>query len=325
MPPYPNDDDFEEDLEEEEFVEEDSEDDDDEGEFLPGMEEEDDENEGNSPLQVHGKLLLKDDRLVFVSVDDDDNRSVHLVSTEAFATSTLASLQQPADEAASEESRTMELEMVGHFQLQVDADDNKRKRPSQSFQVTLTKDAVVEATAFKSTGDSNDDDQTKPASGKTAAASSSGCRFQMFGRQATANDGDQRLEFRGRFSWPLDNSPTEAWAVDLTCDVRYTTMNAAVTSASSPAAAVAVGSARRDPYANDGDYDDDEDEEADEEVDYDELIALHEEAGLPVEQLRKRIVDQESSGAPDAKRAATSNGSSQKKSTADDDEDEYGF
>jgi hypothetical protein len=107
----------------------------------------------------------------------------------------------------------------------------------------------------------------------------------------------------------LDPSTAEERAVPLECRKR-------MVSAAPVAAAAAVA-------------DEDDDDDADEELDYDELMALHEDAGLSVDDLRKRYASGDGGmaagydGVDDVKPAAKKQKMQQEDS--DDDEDEYGF
>ena len=107
----------------------------------------------------------------------------------------------------------------------------------------------------------------------------------------------------------LDSKETPKVSVTITCNKRYITEKSS------------NGGKRKRSRSGSFDEDDDDPYDADEGADFDEIIALNEEANMSVEELRKRYL---SSHDPDNKQ---NNVPSNKKSKQDDlsDDDEYGF
>jgi hypothetical protein len=132
--------------------------------------------------------------------------------------------------------------------------------------------------------------------------------YNVYGRQIDARE---TLEFRGGYS------PSNGKEATLICQVRTapTVPNLpAVAAAAKPAATAAARV----------DNEDDDEEDADDAVDYDELIALHEDAGLSVDDLQKRYrgKDDNTSASPSKKGKPAPKDYDE---DDDDDDDDYGF
>ena len=300
--PYPNDDyDDDDDDEEEDFQDDDDDDDDDEGEFVPGMDDDDEELEEEEEVlpHVHGTLKVDTDgSLVYSS----DNGMIDLKSLEPLTKEQNPWEVNKADDTSM--SSLIALEMIGKFELE--ASDKKyvqrRIRVTLTSTTTTANGAASNGKSFKSTGESDEEDGKKPAASSSDKQTT--VLYAVHGLEVANGASLQLLEFRGTCVVPQNSSDS----VELVCDVRWTSAKQ-VPHVSTAAAAVA-----RKRGADD---DDDEDDEADDQVDYEELIALHEEAGLPVDQLRKRLAEQQDGGdgAPDKKKGKP----------ADDEDDDYGF
>lgn len=155
---------------------------------------------------------------------------------------------------------------------------------------------------------------------------SSGLYYKVFGSQIESNGGDL-MEFLGGFYPPS----TQEEKVSLVCQVRMipALTNPAAISAveiekAAPTAAAAAAAPSSAAALIDDEEDGDEDEEADEEVDYNELIALHEDAGISVDDLKKRYRDEAEDGSkPSGEIRATRSSKRKPPPPKDDDEDDY--
>ena len=139
---------------------------------------------------------------------------------------------------------------------------------------------------YKEAGKKGDDDDDDAPS----------FQYRIHGREIEVVGGNA-MEFRGGYA-PVGGR------VACTCQVRLTKAQPAVAAAAVAAAVIPAG--------------DDDDEEADDGVDYDELIALHEDAGLPVEALRKRYRENGGEEEAEPKKGKATE-------VEDDDDDDYGF
>uniref|UniRef100_A0A7S3L1E6 Uncharacterized protein n=1 Tax=Amphora coffeiformis TaxID=265554 RepID=A0A7S3L1E6_9STRA len=143
------------------------------------------------------------------------------------------------------------------------------------------------------------DEQKKSASSDNHNSKAFGWVHRVFGQQMDTRGGDT-MEFVGVFypssksnkddSNNAESSPPPQ--VSLTCQVRMIPASATPPTPVTAAAAAAPAAARIDKSD-----DDDEDEEYEQGVDYDELIALHEDAGMSVDALQKRYRDGDTAAA----------------------------
>jgi len=293
------------DMEDEEFYDND---DDEEDDFVPDADDdEDDEDENNDdgeddedalPL-LEGSLTLDDDQKLRYQ-----GSGFRLVSVDPVPWNLLDASVQPVKE-------TLTLAMVGPCDVVLAAEEGDaagdntssgsgaRKATPRQLQVTWT--AVTDpsnldgshnsngavaskpkAAGLKKSDDSDEDDQKKASSSSTKYLF-----YQIYGREI-ADSGPQqqqqrRLEFRGGYHPATTRSKDGGWTVGLLAQVRLFQPAAPVVAA--PAAAAAAAPA-------DSDDDDNLDDAEEAGVDYNELIALHEDAGLSVEALmRKRYRD----------------------------------
>jgi hypothetical protein len=120
-----------------------------------------------------------------------------------------------------------------------------------------------------------------------------GAVYSVFGK---GTDASGAFEFFGN----LHPSDAHHHSIPLICQKRQVLKK-------SPVVAAAVAASNED----------DDDDDADEEVDYNELIALHQDAGLSVADLRKRY----HGGTPDEDQGETK----KPKIQEDESDDEYGF
>jgi hypothetical protein len=146
--------------------------------------------------------------------------------------------------------------------------------------------------------------------------------FVMTGLQ-TGGDSDRRISFRGAYCKPPGPSKT----LYLICSIGLNGDNSAVVNASSNVAPSEAASARKRTRS---DREDDDSVEGKSGVEYQELIDLHDDAGLSTEALRQRYYG---GGSGNVSRAASSaaktkpddSGSSTGNRNDDDDDDAYGF
>lgn len=191
------------------------------------------------------------------------------------------------DSAVKPLEKSVTLEMHGTADVPISSGKPTPRKVSVTWSVQDRPDGAM---AGKS---SNDDDDAKAPS----------VYYQVSGRQMDVDSGDS-LEFQGGYH--PTRAPSSA-GVSLVCQVRMISSKASsITAAKLPGAAAA-------PNVDE----DDDDDEGDDDVDHDELIALHEDANMSVEALRKRY---QSNGEEDTM------GSAKKRAKpTDDDDDDYGF
>ena len=170
-------------------------------------------------------------------------------------------------------------------------------------------------------GDDDEEDAKAPAAASLKQPSSTGKQttgdiFVLTGKQvsAAAASGGVTCTIRGLF-----RAPENASRIFLMTALQ--TSQVAVASPNAKQAAPAAAAARKRTRG------DDEDEDGDDAVGYQELIDLHDDAGLSTEALRRRYYGGE--GAAAGANGESSNGNKKPKPSAaeeeDDDDDAYGF
>lgn len=321
-----------EDFAEEEYLDDDD-DDDDEDDFVPGVEEEEDDDEDESDNAniaiLDGTLSLDADHKLLYQGDGFQLTSVEALTNDHAQLLLAGTPSQQQDGDAKQSSKIFSLPSTsiilhGTCDLPVDSKTAAAKKPTfRKIQVTWTqqkptgngdKQLPLKTAALKSTGEDDEDDGKKPSS-----TNNSSVYYQVYGRQEDDpnHHPSELLEFRGEYH-PQGGSN----GVNLVCQARYvpsSTTTTATTSAMAKSAPMAVAAARS---SNGSDDDDDDYDDPDEGVEMDELIALHEDAGLSVDAImRKRYNENENdaSAKPAAKKGKTS------ADEDDDDDDEYGF
>lgn len=198
-----------------------------------------------------------------------------------------------ADEANPSRMRTIEMEgIMGKDNVTVD------------LTLTSQRNETGKSEAVGKKGHDEEEDGKKPAASPSKQASNS--LYSVFGK---GRDSSGAFEFYGQ----LDPSTAEHHTMKLECQKK-----------SVSAAPAAAAAAAAPPPADDDDEDD-----ADEGMGYDELIALHEDAGMSVEDLRKRYQSggaadsNDDEDADDAKPAAKR--PRPQEESDDGDDEEYGF
>ena len=303
-------------------------DEDDEDDFVPGDEVEDDDDDDDASSTVVPLL----DGVLFYGAQHAmhyQGEGFHLASSEAAPWNVLDSKVKP-------ESDQCEFIMTGPC----DFETAGAKATPRKLKVTFTVSEPPTAAVINGSGRDNSHDHITRKGGKAVVqhfeedggkhdSKTSGIYYRVFGTQVESNGGDL-MEFLGGYYPP--STPEEK--VGLVCQVRMipaaTTPGNGTTSSPQAAApqvpmAVAAAAARID------DEDDDEYEEADENVDYNEIIALHEDAGMSVDDLKKRYRE-ETEEDDDNKPASATRASAKKRKAApprpppeEDDDDIDGF
>jgi hypothetical protein len=257
--PDEEDGDFEE--EEEDYLDDD---DDDEEDFQPG-DDDDDEDEDDSSKVVpllDGTLSLDEEQKLHYKGD-----GFHLQSVTAVQWNLL-------DKAVKPESDSYTLEMVGSCDvLDYDTNEgdrttsNSRKPTPRTVQVTWT---VAPNTLSSSAAASNGKSRTKKSADDEKDEDDGKMPSVFYLIHGREMNGMNRLEFKGGYL------PTDGKQLKLLTEIRTVSQTQP-----QPAAAAAAHIDNDDDDDNINDIDDDG-------VDCDELIALHEDAGLSVDALRKR-------------------------------------
>jgi hypothetical protein len=256
-----DDDDDNEDIVEDEY----DDDEEDEDDFNPGFDDgdEDDDEDYDDELVENGVVSLLDGVLSY-----DEGQKIHykgngfhLESVETVSHNVLDRNDKPPT------GNTITVEVIGPCDVSNGEGSGKKPTP-RKIQLTISvadPNHAVPKSTLKGDPDPDDDDEEKKPS----------LYYHVYGREI--NNPDYGIEFKGGYI-PLPGGKE----IKLLCHVR--TAESAKNSTTTPnatASAAAVGKRRKD---NDEEIDDvDEDE-----IDNNELIALHEEAMLPFEALRKR-------------------------------------
>jgi hypothetical protein len=185
------------------------------------------------------------------------------------------------------------------------------KAPPSHAEEDSKSPATASATAGKAPLSSNDDNITLVV---------------MTGTQLV-DGGKSKITFRGAYRPPIAAMAERLWVISSVQVEEPTTGAVAAGAVTASAAAPAAAAAARKRGRNDDDEDDDS-VDGNKGVEYQELIDLHDDAGLSTEELRRRYY-----GAAAA--AATANGDEDAKQPAkkgrqdkdddDDDDDDYGF
>jgi hypothetical protein len=318
------------DEEDEDHYDDDDSEDDDEAEFVPGALDEDDDDDTVVPL-LDGHLFTdKDDKLHF------QGQGFHLTALKPPSWNLLNRLEKPKETMYT-------VRMEGSCDVEIPASGNQTHR---NFDVTWTASEKEPSSPGKSNGegvvhvsspslpvaglkqDNGDEKQNGHGGGDDDDKGQKlpPIYYTVYGHQIitldSAGNGSagEIMEFQGGYY------PGNGKRLPLVCRVRMVASKPASASASAAAASKPAAAAAAHRVDDDDEDDEDEDyDDADDEVDYEELIALHEDAGLPVDALRKRyhsgaaVQEQEDNGKKKAKPTPKSTGDD------DDDDDDYGF
>jgi len=286
----------------------DDDDEEDDYEFVPGQEENEDEEVAQDGEQNNKKGILEG-HLYF----DTKTKILHYqggcfhLQSDAQNDDTkfwnpLLDDPPPASQtAATTTTDILGGKMVGTLSPDGTAENASKERIFDVVWTIEYASAVKQAAAKKASDDDEGDGKpsAKPAAGKESA---SNVLYQMKATEidATAN---VLLELQGGFHPSQEMKKLNSNGIStVTLHTQLTVkLNESAVSSSVPvaAAAAAAAPAKNDVYSGYSDDDDDDDddyqgddgaeeEDADEGMGYDELIALHEEAGLNVEDVKRR-------------------------------------
>jgi hypothetical protein len=266
--------------EEDDYNDDESEDEDD---FVPDDDDEDEDDEESMLLSGAFTIDIQD-RLVF------QGDGFLLTSVKAIETNVLL--------LSSELSSQLQLKLQGPFQYEGSS-------AHRVVDITIMQVAADEYNEYNSSSVHGVSNTYNGEIKKQSSTNSKSYRF--YGRQVS--DAMPKLEFQGTFS------PTETGelVVCYSCQVRrLVDQDDTTTDAAKPAAAAAAV-ARLKKDADDDDDDDDNDA-----VDFDELLALRQEASVPVNQLKRRYAEGSSNN-------GDSLTSKKGKRAQDESDDEIGF
>ena len=322
------------------FEDDDDDDDDDSEDFVPG-EDEVEEHHPNNDVDYdedeEAVVPLLDGHLFYGTKHalHYQGEGFHLAASEAAPWNLLLASDAPTTKSTTTTSTSCSLIMAGPC----DFETAGAKATPRKLKVTFTlshppshstphtaiakspngddqKPAARSTTAAVIQEHEDDDDQKKPSSSSSNSHSSKHSNkteiyYSVYGTQIDSHGGDL-MEFMGGFFPPT----TETEKVGLVCQVRMMAPRpSSSTQKASPVAAAAAARVQDD---------DDDDEEEDAQVDYDELIALHEDAGMSVADLKKRFGSKASaSSSPDKKRKFDPKPPPPEDD--EDDDDDYGF
>ena len=316
------------------YIGEDDDDEDDEDDFVPGVEEEDDDDDASSTV-----VPLLDGILYYGAQHalHYQGEGFHLASSEAAPWDILDSKVKPkADQCEFIMTGPCDFETAG------------AKATPRKLKVTFTvSEPPTNANATSTNGNHLDSPISRSSTqGKSTESPSiqggdddgkhdskaGGVYYKVFGSQIESNGGDL-MEFLGGY-YP---SSTKDKKVGLLCQARMipassvsakpaAAMGGASAAAASPAVAAAAAAAPSSAAARiDDEDDDDEYEEADEDVDYNELIALHQDAGMSVDEIKKRYREEDGTGDSSVRENSNKKRKPPPPSQEEDDDDFDGF
>jgi hypothetical protein len=322
--------------EEEDEHYDDDDDSEDEAEFVPGALDEEDDDDTVVPL-LDGHLFIdKDGKLHF------QGQGFHLTAAKPPSWNLLSRLEKPKETMYT-------VRMEGTCDVEIPTSGNQTHR---NFDVTWTASEKEPSSPGKSSNgggegvvhlpspsaglkgeDNGNDEKQNGNHDDDQGQKLPPIYYTVYGQQTLDSAGNglgnggnghsgaavgEIMEFQGGYY------PANGKRLPFLCRVRMVASKPASASAAASKPAAAAASAHR---VDDDDDEDEDYDDADEEVDYDELIALHEDAGMPVDALRKRYhsgaakEEQEDSGKKKAKPTPTPKSADDD----DDDDDEYGF
>jgi hypothetical protein len=335
--------------------EDEDEDDDDEDDFVPEDDEDEEDSGGDGDESakgvLEGHLYFDEEEEVLHYQGDSFHLSTHVNGNDAKEgeESKSPSVWNPLRDPPPS-SNTATYRMQGTIQppgFSNEGDDDKAtsKFPLRLFDVTWTithdgeplpghhneascpsKETCISQDA--DIGDGEEEDGKQKASPKRPALF-----YRIVGREMVNATENVLIQFQGGF-YPLPAGKSDGKAISkttnsvpLNCQFQYalseTNSTVAAAAAAAPVVAVASSAAASAPD------DDDDDDEADEGMGYDELIALHEDAGMDVEALKRRYQHTKNSSNDDADNDDDGKPTPKKFKGApksdDDDDDDVGF
>ena len=290
---------YEDDYDDDEEEDEDDEDEEDEGDFIPGMDDDDDldddfedenlDDQDDDPY-LQGHIFLNDDRKIVLHGDD-----VHLVSEESAPPS--FSLSKPALENHIIVSGTLKNATL-KMEVKISKNDPTatidpleqhfldQQAVKQEKLETVPSNSKLPAGVKQGDDEEDQDENMKQApkmsmgGGKKAAAVEDVYVFQA--TQIATDPSGSAQKIRAVFHpLPASSSATSLYIMAV---VRTSQADApsSVAAAASPAKPAAAVSRKR------GRHDEEDEDDGDDGVGYQELIDLHDDAGLSTEELRRR-------------------------------------
>lgn len=262
----------------------------DDHEYAPYEEEEDDDDDDDEGDFVPGAEEEVDDEedevvpILDGQLSLDTERRLHYQGDGFHLTSSSAVTENLV--SSSTTSMPVTIEMVGPCDIAV---DDHRKPTPRRMQVTWSQ---------SSPASKSDDDSKIPA-----------VYYQVHGRQVPDESAGEELEFRGGYEPVAKGS-----SVNLVCQARIMPATAKPAAVAVAAVAAAAGGGDDDDDDEDEDYDD-----ADDAVDVEELIALQQDAGMSVDDLRKRY------HAGNGQNGESESSSKKPKAATGDDDDDSDF
>ena len=284
---------------EDEYVEDD--DDDEEDDFHPGGDDDDDEDdeeedEYDDEEDQNDEALYLDGTLSYDVKGQKLHYQGHGFRLESTDPVTFNLLDKKASTLLLLPDHSFTTTMVGPCDVVVTeaAESSSRRKPTpRKIKVTCTvADSNHVNTAprnLKKTGDDDDDDPDDEEEKEEAKKPS--LYYQIYGSEM--DNPEHGIEFTGGFAPEGSNSDSHH-EIRLLCQVRrsnppaVTTISSSSGSTAVTSATAAVAVARRRNHENDDDDDNMGDVVDDDGIDHNELIALHEDAMLSTEALRKR-------------------------------------
>lgn len=275
------------------------EDDDEEDEFVPGMDDHDDDDDEDGAIVplLDGILSIDTENILHYRGD-----GFHLASIKPVEHNLLSSSNGSTKPA---ENKVYAVVMEGPCDIESVSGNPTNRTMEMTWSVQDSRQALLSPSQIKSTKQKDVNDNDDEEEGKKAPA----LYYSVYGKQVDCAKGES-LELQGGYS-----PNAQGKEVSLVCQVRIvqTHLQVAPAAAATPVAAARV----------DNEVEEEDEDAADGGVDYDELIALHEDAGLSVEELQKKYRNRDSvtHQGSSPKRAKTHEDDEKEQEDDDDDED----
>lgn len=270
--------------------EDEDEDEDDEDEFIPGMDDDDEEEEEDGAIVPLFDGVLSIDQEKFLHYRGE---GFHLASTKSVDYNLLDSATKPA-------SQLYTVIMEGPCDIESVGGNPTNRTMEMTWSVQDARQALLSSSQSKTAEKEEEEEE-----GKKAPA----LYYAVHGKQIDCVKGES-LELQGGYSPSVQGTQAS-----LVCQVRIipTHLQVASSAAAAPVAAARV------------DNEDEDEDEADDGVDYEELIALHEDAGLTVEDLQKKYRSSRSTSESSPSKRQKTLEEAKHEPSEDDDGDDYCF
>lgn len=310
--------------------EDDDDDDEEEGDFVPGQDDDDDldgfepedddddDEDDNVAGILEGTLHYDEDKDVLHYQGDTFHLSAEMGCGKKKSADDNQLIWNPLRDPPlsgnnKEATYQMKGTMSGTSGSKEDKDDEEKdtKPAERIFNVTWTIRSEGAPVMGKSIGEDDDDEED----GKQKASPKRPALFyNLVGKEVVKKTDNVLIQFEGGFYPPSSKTANK---VPLNCQIQYVIpeTRASVAAAAVPIVAVATAAAAS---AND-----DDDDEADEGMGYDELIALHEDANVNVEELKRRYQGGSTDNGDDEGKPSAAK--KLKPAPKDDSDDDVGF